>query len=380
MEFDLTTALDALRRRGTVFAIANQARPPADYVFAGILPEETRLSYQASAGSMTVRATMAGLVGMDSPYPEGGAFEVSTFSEGTAKIAIRVRFPEQQLRELQQLLFQIQAGGGNTLQTVVDTALNFEDHLIIQPMLDTTEWLRGQCLTLGMIDWVFNGKRLLVDYGIPAANLLPARTGANGYGGSTSKFWDDMGLLRSRLSVGNGGGIVARIMHSETKEMILRNPVNNIELIAEDLDRGTFSVQRYVIRGGVPVRSTDPRDRADFITYDAEGEIWDLTPGMEGKTKKLSFMPRGAITAIGSFNARRFVIGAGAQPRPNPTGAELGYTHLAPTVEASGRPGRWSDIRTPDGEPWTMEGRGAMNGLPVLEAPERVATATTEMA
>lgn len=373
MEFDLRVALDALRQRGTTFAIANQARPPADYIFAGILPEETRFSYQATAGSMTVRATMAGLVGMDSPYPEGGAIEVSAFSEGTAKVAIRVRFPEQQLRELQELLFRTQAAQGNTLETVQRVALNFEDHLIVQPMLDTTEWLRGRALTLGMIDWMFNGKRLLVDYGIPAQNLLPARTGADGYGGESSKFWEDMGLLRTRLK-----RIRARIMHSETKEMILRNPVNQIELIAEDEDRGTFSVQRYVIRGGVPVRSTDPRDRADFITYDAEGEVWDLAN--PGKTKTVSFMSRGAITAIGAFDPKRFVIGSGAQPRPNPSGAELGYTHLAPTVEASGRPGRWSDIRTPDGEPWTMEGRGAMNGLPVIEAPERVATATTEMA
>lgn len=374
MDFDLRLALDALRQRGTVFAIANQARPPASYVFSGILPEETRFSYQATAGSMTVRATMALLVGMDSPYPEGGALDVSKFSEGTAKIAIRVRFPEQQLRELQELLFRVAARGGNTLQTVADTALNFEDHLIVQPMLDTTEWLRGQALTLGMIDWIFNGKRLLVDYGIPSANLLPARVGADGYGGASSKFWADMTLLRQRLNT----RVRARIMHTDTKEMILANPVNQIDLRAEDVDRGTFSVQRYTIRGGVPVLSTDPRDRADFITYDAEGEVWDLEN--PGKTKKLSFMPRGAVTAIGAFDPRRFVIGSGAQPAANPTGAELGYTHLAPTVEASGRPGRWSDIRTPDGEPYTMEGRGAMNGLPVIEAPERVATATTEMA
>lgn len=375
MEFDLRTALDALRVRGTTFQIANEARPPADYVFAGILPEEKRFSYQASSGGMTVRATMAGLVGMDSPYPEGGAIEVTKFTEETAKIAIRVRFPEQQLRELQEMLFRIAAGGGNTLEAVQRVALNFENHLIVQPMLDTTEWLRGRALVLGMIDWVFQGKRLLVDYGIPAANMLPARTGADGYGGASSKFWVDMALQRSRLGVGNGGAILARIMHSETKEMILANEANRLELTAEDLDAGTFSVQRYKIVGGVPVRDTDPRGRANFITYDREGEIWDLAN--PGKTKKLSFMPRGAITAIGSFSANRFVIGAGSTPPP--TGVELGYTHLAPTTESFGRPGRWSDVRTPDGEPWTMEGRGAMNGIPVIEAADRISTATTEM-
>jgi hypothetical protein len=118
MEFDLRTALDALRQRGTVFAIANQARPPASYVFASILPEETRFSYQATAGSMTVRATMAGLVGMDSPYPEGGALEVSKFSEETAKIAIRVRFPEQQLRELQESFSASRPAAGTRFEVV----------------------------------------------------------------------------------------------------------------------------------------------------------------------------------------------------------------------------------------------------------------------
>lgn len=370
MDFDMRAALDTLRSRGTVFQVANQARPPASYVFAGILPEQRRYSYQASSSGMVVRATMAGLVGMDSPYPEGGAIEVNKFTEETAKIAIRVRFPEQQLRELQELLFRLTAAGGNTLGAVMQTALNFEDKLIVQPNLDTMEYLRGQAITTGMIDWIFNKKRLLVDYGIPAANMLPARTGNDGYGGSASKFWADMALQRTRLR----NSIAFRVMHSETKELILSNPVNNIALTAEDLDRGTFSIQRYKIVGGVPVMSTDPRDRAAFITYDAEGEVWDLSK--PGQTKKISFMPRGAISAIGTFNANRFVIGAGSTP---PTNYELGYTHLAPTVEAFGRPGRWSDIRTPDGEPWTMEGRGVTNGIPVIEAPDRICVATTEM-
>jgi hypothetical protein len=373
MEFDLRTALDALRQRGTVFQVANDARPPEAYVFSAFLPEEKKYSYQATSGSMTVRATMAGLVGMDSPYPLGGAIEVSKFSEETAKIAIRVPLPERDLRELQEALFRLTLQGANTLEAVQQTALNFEDHLIVQPMLDTTEYLRGRALVFGMIDWTFNGVRLLVDYGVPSANILPARTGANGYGGSTSKFWEDVALQRQRLR----NTIVARIMHTDTKEVILANPVNNIELVAEDLDRGTFSVRRYKIVGGVPISSTDPRDKADFITYDSEGEIWDLTA--PGKTKLVRFMPAGAITAIGRFNAKRFVIGAGAQTPPNPNGLEIGYTHLAPTVESFGRPGRWSDVRTPDDSPWMMEGRGAMNGIPVIEKPELVSTATTEM-
>lgn len=370
MNFDLRSALAALQQ-GTVFQIANQARPGSNYLFNSILPEETRFSYQASSGNMRIRATMAGLVGMDSPFPEVGAIEVSEFSEETAKLASRLRLPEKALRELQEMLFRLQAAGGNTVQAIQQTALNFVNHLIVQPHLDSMEWLRGQALTTGMIDWTFNGKRLLVDYGIPAANFLPARTGANGYAGATSAFWSDIRKLRSILKQ----SVRVFLMHSDTKEMILANPNNNIKLLNEDTNAGTFSIVRYTTVGGNTIESADPRDRGTFVTYDEEGEVWDLAN--PGKTLQIPFMSRGRILAIGSFNARRFVIGSGSTPAPTPV--QLGYTHLAPTVEAGGTPGRWSDVRTPDGEPWAMEGRGVTNGLPVIEAPERVATATTEM-
>lgn len=372
MNFDLRQALLQLQN-GTVFQIANQARPGSNYLLNAILPEEPRFSYQATAGNMIVRSTMAGLVGMDSPYPQGGAIDVTKFSEETAKIAIRMRLPEQQLRELQEMLFRLSAGRGNTIQAIQNVALNFTNHIIIQAMLDTMEWLRGQALTLGYIDWVFNNKRLLVNYGIPATNMLPARTGASGYGGNASVFWSDMRLLRRRLK----NDVRAYIMHSETKDMILSNPANNIRLLSEDLTRGTFSVVRRIQEaGGGTTDSSDPRDRANFVTYDEEGEVWDLAnPGM---TKKLSFFARGVITAIGGFNqSRRFVIGTGSTPPPTPV--QIGYTHLAPTVEGGGTPGRWADVGTPFREPWAIESRGAMNGLPVIEAPDRVATATTEM-
>lgn len=370
MDFDLREALAALNNRGTVFQIANQARPGSDYLFNSILPEENRFTYDISSGKMTIRATMAGLVGMDSPYPQGGAFEESAFNEETGKFAIQVRLPERALRQLQEMLFRIQGTGREaTVAAIQEVALNFTDFLLVQPQLDTMEYLRGQALQTGLIDWTFNGKRLLVDYGIPAANFLPARTGANGYAGATSAFWSDIRAIRRILK-----DVRAYIMHSDTKEMILANPANNISLVAEDADRGTFTVQRFTTVGGVPILSSDPRDRATFVTYDLEGEVYDLAN--PGKTKKIPFMNRGAILGIGRANARRFVIGAGStQPMP----FQLGYTHVAPTVEGRGRAGRWSDVFTPEREPWAMEGRSVTNGLPVIENEELIAVATTEM-
>lgn len=351
---------------GAAFTVANEARPGNVFVFNRLLPEVLRRDYVARAGAMTVRATMAGLVGMDSPYPEGGSFDISTFEEDTVKIANRVRLPEKSLRDLYEFIRTVRDGGGNSTEAVIDEALNFVDKLIVQPHLDTMEWLRGQALVTGAIDWVFNKKRLLVDYGVPSTNFLPARTGTAGYGGNASLFWADIRAIRRILK----NNIRAFIWHSETREMVLANDANSIAIVNENGSQ----IEIVKIVGNTERNSTDARDRARFIAYDEEGEIFD--PVNEGKTISIPFMPKGAILAVGNNNAAQFVIGAGSTPPPNNT---LGFTHIGPTVEGRNAPGRWADVYTPQNEPWAIEGRGVTNGLPVIEAPEKIAVATTEM-
>jgi hypothetical protein len=103
MNFNFAVALAALGL-GAAFRIANEARTPADYLFASLLPEQNRSTYTISSGQMIVRATMAGLVGMDSPYPPSGIIDLSTFLERTAKVANNTTLTEQALRELQAML------------------------------------------------------------------------------------------------------------------------------------------------------------------------------------------------------------------------------------------------------------------------------------
>jgi hypothetical protein len=57
----------------------------------------------------------------------------------------------------------------------------------------------------------------------------------------------------------------------------------------------------------------------------------------------------------------------------------LGYTHIAPTVEGNGLPGRWADLGTPDERPWELRGRGVSNVLPVIENPDKLVVLHTEM-
>src|SRR5215207_2270070 len=84
------------------FRLINQARPSNAYLFASILPERPMRSYEVKNGAMTVRSTMAGLVGMDSPFPPSGVVDASTFLERSAKIANQVVMTEESLRTLQE--------------------------------------------------------------------------------------------------------------------------------------------------------------------------------------------------------------------------------------------------------------------------------------
>ena len=87
-------------------------------------------------------------------------------------------------------------------------------------------------------------------------------------------------------------------------------------------------------------------------------------------------MTVGKIVAVGNNSGTSYVVGAGAtQPIEN----RLGYTHLGPTVEGGGTPGRWAEVYVPEAAPWSFAGRGAANILPVIEAPEKIVIMTTDM-
>ncbi len=198
MEFDLRAALESLDGE-EVFQIANEARPARNYLFNSILPNRNMDTYDVEGGNMTIRTTMAGLSGMDSEYNEAGAAESSEFNGKTGKITIKGVLPEKFLRKLQAAMVRLLARRMDTTELIQTTALNFVNKIILQAMLDREEWLKGQALFTGKIDWTYKGKHLFADYGVPADHFLPARTGEDRYGGSTSKLWEDIFLLQQKL-------------------------------------------------------------------------------------------------------------------------------------------------------------------------------------
>lgn len=353
------------------FKLINQARPAASYLFAAILPERAMRSYEVKNGAMTVRSAMAGLVGMDSPYPSTGVVDASTFLERSAKIANTVVMSEQAIRTLQDLLMYLQLAGQATNERMVEEVLNFSNALLIQPHLDVAEWLRGQALANGAIDWTFGGIKLAVDYGIPAGNKLTARTGTAAYSGTASKFWED---VRAQGKLLRKASRIIRVAHPDLIEDIVANAANTIRVVGEDAS--AITLQRMISQNGTNTPSSDARDAVTILKYGLEGEVID--PADTAKTKTVPFMPKTKLVAIGAGANPGYVVGAGSRPAQD---YELGYTHLAPTVEASGAPGRWARVYTPEQRPWQLLGEAVSNVLPVIDAHavDRIVIATSDL-
>lgn len=373
MNFSFLEALDQIGE-GAVSRIANEARPAADYLFATLMPERNLFTYHVEGASMTVRSTMAGLVGMDSPYPPGGAIELSSFLERTAKLANEVTLTEEAIRTLQDMLYRLRGTNTSDTGALQREALNFLDKVIIQPHIDVMEWLRGQALVTGKLNWTFNKKNLLVDYGLPASNFVANRTGTNHYGGTTSTFWADIQAARRMLR----SGVRGIIGHPDTIDMIQFNPVHAMATVGEDSNTVTF--QRWINTNNAAVAgilSADARDRVSLISYDREGEI--LNPADMSTTLRIPFMPRGRLLCIGNAASNGYVVGSGATDDPT-DGTELGYTHIGPTVENGGATGRWAELYVPERAPWSLHGRGVTNGLPIITATDKIVVLSTDMA
>lgn len=366
---------DALKDLGpdAAFRIINERRPDADYLLNTFLPERNEPTYEIRGGNMTIRATMAGLVGADSPYPPGGLIDIAKFLEQSAKIAMTVTLPEMMQRRLREFLMRI-GEPQQASDAVRNTVLNFIEKLLVQPHWDTFEYLRGRALSAGAIDWTFNGKRLQVSYGVPAANLFAQRTGTAFYGGSASVFWADyragLALLKGRVR--------AVVAHPDTINLIVSNPVNNIVVTAQDLQTGTYSIVKNVgAATGPQIQSPDARDRTTLVGYGAEGEI--INPLDTDSTILVPFIPTGKVIMIGDAPGRGFQVGLGAAVESPTRELEIGYTHIAPTEEGQGAMGRWARVFIPENRPYQVQGDSVTNGLPVLTAPEKLVVLNTAM-
>ncbi len=374
MDLDFTQVIADLGGRLGFFEIARQTRAPASYLFNRFLPEQVRPTYDVSAGSMRITPTMAGLSGMDARYAQVGAIDARTFMERTAKLTASVPLTENALREIYAFSQALSGQGGDVrgwLRGEIEAIFN---NVVMQAQLDTMEWLRGQALSEGTgINWRYDNVSLTVNYGIPVGNILTVRTLAsnNAYGGSTSKFWEDVRAAQRLLNY----RVTAFIAHPDTIDAIIHNAVNTARVIGQDANGGWFDIQRFT--GTTEQPSGDARDTLRLWAYGLEGEVID--PANPTQTVKVPFLEPGKLIAIGQAGRGGYVVGMGAQEDPLDN-RPVGYTHIGPTVEGANVPGRWGRMYVPQERPWELHGESVTNGLPVIEDPSKVVIATTELA
>lgn len=377
MQFDFAAVINSLNGGlpfGDNFSFANTRGRvvPADYLFNTILPQEEKPSYNVSGGTMRIFPTMAGQMPMDTPPPPIGAIETTTFMENTSKIGGQMHFPEERLRDLQQwATYQRSVGITDGIgldgiaslekERLVQTLLGFSD-ILLKSQWDTYEWLRGQALTLGALDWTYGEIDLRVDYGVPAGNKI-SRTSTNAYWNTGSKFWSDIRTVYTKL---NNFTI---LMNSRTYYSIIDNDVNKIRVV--DSEGSVRSFVRYT--GTIESSSTDVRDRVRIVLYDKSGSVINA----KGALQAVPFLPDGKIVIVGEQQPDGFELTQGSTPDPSNL-LRLGYTHIAPTVEG-GRMGIWSRVFTPEAKPYQLFGETVSNGLPVITNPKKVMILTTEM-
>lgn len=208
--------------------IANTPPAAAEYLGGRFLPRVQRPDYDISGGQMEIRSIMAGHVAMDSAYPQGSAIQLRDYGHKTAKLAQAIELGEEPARNLQKLLAQAGQAQGRSVQDFMGEAgLNLFTKGVVQSLDDSAEYLTMQALTRGKIDWTFNGRQLLVDYKVPAANRI-SLTGTAKFSGTDSQFWTQLSKAEKIVK-----GSVGVVMSQDTLQVILDNPAHRIEVVSD---------------------------------------------------------------------------------------------------------------------------------------------------
>lgn len=372
---DVIAALSAGRQ---LLLIANTAPNAAEYISGRFLPRVDMPDFDVESGQMEIKTVMAGHVGLDSKLPKGSALQLSNFKGKVAKFGQALELGEEEARQLHKLLLLAQAGqaAGRSVQDFMGEAgLNLYTKGPVQACDDTAEYLALQALTKGKIDWTFNGRRLFVDYKVPAANRV-SLVGEQRLSGPKSRFWEVVSQGEKTIR-----GSVGILMSQNTLQDILDNPVHRIEVQSD-----TYSAQRNVrtvrVRklprmvanadgtiGYTAETTGDQATSATLIGFAREGQIID--PTEPGETIGVPMIADNTIAMIGRNDSNQLVSLTGT---PVPVNA-LGYVHVAPTVEGMwrGEPlGRWGRLFTPENDPYMLVAELVENSLPIIRNSARL--------
>lgn len=379
MQFDFASLIrqlnsDIKARGNFAFAISKARVIPSEYLFlTSILPMRLKPTFDVNGGSIKIYPTMAQLTPMSTPYLPIGFMESSTQKEQTAKFTGMMNFPEETLRELMDLERQLamenigNANGGAVINAQrVNVLLNFAE-MLLKSQWDNYEYCAGKALTEGVLQLTGTGGQYVnVDYGVPAANIKN-RTSTESYYNTATKYKDDVRFVGSVLKTG-----FVQVMNQNTYQSVIDNvgtTGNNLQVVVNDGAR-----RELVFQNTSQLRPIDDvRDRIKVIVYNKSATL--LNALGEKITKPM--LDDGRIICIGEEMPDGFNLLEGSV-NDETRKWELGYTHIAPTVE-SATSGFFQKIYTPQDEDYTVIGKTASNGLPMMINPNRLVILKTGM-
>lgn len=364
------------------FRLARAALQPDTYLFNRLLPRENRPDWHVTGGTMTITPTILGDVAMDSPYPPMGNLQSSAFLEKISKFGGQMFFTEQQQRELINMINALRvtasmdnrdafgdfdgqmrmfaergSADNNTINGRRINTIFGIIRSITKSHWDTGEWLSGEALTEGKINYTFNDLEMDIDYDVPAANI-DDYAGNDRFDQSASKWWTWVKKVHTKLDN------PTFFLNSNSYYDITENDVNKIETL--DITGMERRIRRY--RDDAIVQKRDARESMTVNVYNKAGSIMDVT------TKTLiskPFLKDKRVIAIGGLNPDAIELNLGGVTDPDNELA-LGYNHIGPTIEGGGRPGIWARIFTPEGKPMQILAETAANMLPMIYNPKRL--------
>lgn len=366
------------------FRLSRNANPPEGYLLERLLPSSNRPDWHTTGGTMTITPTLLGEVPMDSPYPPMGNMEATTFFEKISKFAGQMFFNEQQQRELINIINGIRVtasmdgrdafGDINTQFNMVAQTGRADNNTIngarINAVLgivgainkshfDTREWLRGEALTEGRIQYTFGTVDMDIDYKIPAAQVV-TYSGNDRFDQSASKWWT---FVRLAYRLFDNPQF---FMNSESFYDIVDNDVNKVETI--DITGDVRRIARY--RDDAVQQKRDARERMSLNVYNKAGSVMKVDGKVQSLVSK-PFIKNKRVVVVGGLMPDGYELTLGGMTDPD-NDLAIGYTHIGPTIEGGGRSGIYSRIYTPEGKPYHVLAETATNMLPVIWNPKRI--------
>jgi hypothetical protein len=380
---------EGLRGDNFAFRRARNANQPGSYLFNKILPRQNRNNFHTVGGTMTMTATMMGPVAMDSDPAPFGNIEADTFFEKIQKFGGAMFFNEKQQREMMELEKEIRLDtsmNGQMAAGEIDTQINMMsdtgradsgtingarinrlldvNNMIIKSNWDTGEWLCGEALTEGKIDFNFGGLETKIDYRIPAKNIK-TYTGNDRFDQSASKWYEFLQFVYATIEN-------PRIYLNQNAYFgIANNPVNQIRSV--DFTGDVRRLERY--NPNVITQKTDSREEATVNVYNKAGSIFDQTT--DPKSPRLvpkPFLKDRRVLVIGGLNTDEYELTLGGVTDPH-NELQIGYNHIGPTIEGGGRPGIYANIYSMPHRAQQIFVDTYTNMLPVILNPKKICIA-----